>query len=50
MEFLRNLLNTSGETSYFTYMLLLFLFILTVMGAVALMDYMFGKVFGNQED
>jgi hypothetical protein len=50
MELIRNILNNSGESSYFTYIFFLLAFIIFVFGTVALMDFMIGKLFNKQED
>jgi hypothetical protein len=50
MEIIRNILNNSGESSYFTYIFFLLAFIIFVFGTVALMDFMIGKLFNKQED
>jgi hypothetical protein len=50
MEFIRNILNNSGENSYFTYVFFLLTFIIFVFGTVALMDFLIGKIFNNQEE
>jgi hypothetical protein len=50
MELIRNILNNSGEGSYFTYIFFLLAFIIFVFGTVALMDFMIGKLFNKQED
>lgn len=50
MAFVRNLLNSGGDGSYFTFIFFLLLFIIFVFGSIALLDYMFTKLFNKQED
>ncbi len=50
MELIRDILNNSGESSYFTYIIFLLAFIIVVFGTVALMDFMVGKFFNKLED
>ncbi len=50
MELIRNILNNSGESSFFTYIFFLLAFVIFVFGTVALLDFMIGKLFNKQED
>ena len=50
MEIIRNILNNSGDNSYFTYVIFLVTFIIFVFGSLAFLDYMVGKIFKKQED
>jgi hypothetical protein len=50
MELIRNILNSGGESSYFTYVFFLLAFIIFVFGSIAFLDYMFGRLFNKQEE